>query len=131
MWSPDNSLKPSTELNLTQQLANSNELKNEINNCIAQNNRKNFSHCVTKDLVYTSGDLHYSIGKSNADISAVKIGDKRWRVGVKAYDTYDFTEFQRNLSFSAAVNDLGYIMQKTNLLTPYSWDISFIFIHEE
>ena len=85
---------------------------------------------------FTSGDLHYAIGKYSYTISASvykedfnkKSVRRYWKVNVVLTDTYDFEEVRafENSILSDASNDLGLFMQKTGLLKKYNIELSYI-----
>lgn len=74
-------------------------------------------------------DLFYSIQHSTIIyLPVISNGRHFYRTTIS--DTYDFTEWRsifnaKGFDFAGAANDLGYILQKLNLMTPYYWMISY------
>ena len=60
-------------------------------------------------------------------MSGIK-GDKAWEIDVKVYDKYDFDHWRWGLSKADLANNLGYVMERTNLLKKYDWEVEFKYI---
>ena len=86
-------------------------------------NGKSFNTGMTS-IVFSKGDLHYSIQKMNIQVIGTKEG-ANWHMNVHISDVYDFTEYRTGGGFSNFANNIGYKLQKGNIITPYKWDIYF------
>lgn len=101
----------------------SDEVASAIRDCIIKNEDRNFTNCKTSPE-FISGDLHYSIGKADLEISGEKTADY-WNVEVRLSDKYDFDDPRKFKTISDAANYLGFYMQETYMLGTYYWDVNF------
>ena len=72
-------------------------------------------------------DLFYSIQHATVKISAYK-SVNHWNVKLSVTDIYDFTEFRTAITFANAANNLGYLMQSSMMMHPYTWTVNFTMI---
>ncbi len=83
---------------------------------------------VSGSVAFKDGDLYYGIHYMKFYIlSGVKLDNNKWKLTVKAVDTFDFTQFwlfSHTIGASAA-NDLGWAMQKTKMGIPFTWYLTF------
>jgi hypothetical protein len=103
-------------------------LRNKVFGSLEFNNlinmfRRSFNKSLNASINFTSGDLHYAVGRMNVSLS--KIGNT---IIATASDIYDFTEWYAVPSFSNLANNIGYLVQKNKWLTPYYWQISKIIV---
>ncbi|MDP4119710.1 MAG: hypothetical protein Q8876_01455 [Bacillota bacterium] len=77
---------------------------------------------------FTSGDLHYAVGKANFYITGTKQSNGKWSLSVKVADTYNFDEIRtltKGITKSNLANDLGWAMQKIGMAHTYFWSVTF------
>lgn len=119
-------LSESTKFQLGETLKSSSEIESIINNCISSSNGSSFDNCFSDELNFKSGDLHYSVGKANINISGINYGDY-WDIKFTVSDNYNFDEYRDTGNKSDFYNNVGYYMQKLGVLNSYEWDVNVQF----
>lgn len=83
-----------------------------------------------------NGDLGAAIHNADVYITADQLSNGSWSVYVQVHDTFDFTEFVNPLSYDTVkemflwtMNDLAYLDQSMNILTPVECWIDFCDIY--
>lgn len=105
-----------------------------MDNAIANaknNNLNNYMISVT----FETGDLYYSIHRSDIYLTGYKRDDGRWIINAVMYDVYDFTEIQSFMSNSGewawdvglgtVANDLAYVSQNLGAIQSYGVTVDF------
>ncbi len=84
---------------------------------------------ATRVIHFTEGDLLYAIKHASVRVYAkrrsVYMEGSVWDIKVDLWDTYDFTELFEWDSLAHSANNLGYYMQKYNMMTVYDWSLTF------
>ena len=82
---------------------------------------------LSTSVNFTSGDLHYAVGKMGIMISGQK-NKKVWNLRVKVHDRYNFDEIRtmkNGVTKSNLANDLGYLLQHTGMIKTFKWSYEF------
>ena len=75
----------------------------------------------------TNADLYYSLQHVNFNVRGTK-SNGVWNLTVTVTDTYNFDNLRiisEGLNFGNAANDLGWMMQKVGMMTPYDVSVSY------
>ena len=85
---------------------------------------------TTIPVTFQSGDLYYSIHKSNIKVSGYKGNDGKWKISARLADKYDFTELTTWMDGTDAMlgtlaNDSAAFSQKLGAITPYYIYVDF------
>ena len=123
--SSSSQLSNNTSEKLIKKVKKSQEFKQVVNDTIASSNNKSFKVKTSINFNHND-DLHYGIGNAELYLEGKNDG-VAWTIEVLLKDTYDFTEHRGGLSFGDIMNDFGLYLQNNNWITPYKWDISFIY----
>ena len=88
-----------------------------------------------KDVVFSTGDLYYSIHRSSIHIEGKKNDNGVWSINATLEDTYDFTEIQSfmdengkgstKVGLGTLANDLAVVSQKTGAINSYKIKVEF------
>ena len=74
-----------------------------------------------------NADLYYSLQHISFNVRGNKANGV-WHLTITVTDTYNFDNlrlFSNGLTFGNAANDLGWIMQRVGMMTPYSVEVSY------
>lgn len=130
IYEPEKEMPAINKFILRQEIKESPVIEKNIIKCIQKSNGSSFINCkpeTSSDAEFNSGDLLYSVQHANIEMSGIK-GDKAWEIDVKVYDKYDFDHWRWGLSKADLANNLGYVMERTNLLKKYDWEVEFKYI---
>lgn len=83
---------------------------------------------IFSSVTFSSGDLHYAIGKASYTAEVMERNGKLVAIGMLS-DTYDFTEIRTHDSgfswLSVEANNLGYQLQHDGYGIEYSYSVPF------
>ncbi|WP_052948030.1 RHS repeat-associated core domain-containing protein [Aneurinibacillus tyrosinisolvens] len=107
---------------LISKLKSSPEVQSRVKSYISQaKGATSFLH-LSVPYEFKSGDLYYALQHVTFNFFGQREGS-RWKVGIRVIDRYDFTQWRKLNSFASAANNLGNLLQDTNLLTPYNINV--------
>ena len=83
-------------------------------------------------MIFSSGDLHYAIGKADFYLTGSKKNGK-WTVTISGGDKYDFntSDLFKELSFNGAAIALGWAMERIGMMVVYEWSVSFSYTYKK
>ena len=121
---PHTPLSDSTQNLLKNELKQSKVIHEAIHNTIKESNQISFNKMV--GVEFKTGDLYTSIGKADLYLDGYNDG-MVWRVSAVLRDRYDFNDFRKNNSIGNIMNNFGVLMQSTDMIEIYDFEIEFMF----
>lgn len=124
LWGNGKTLDKATKNSMSVALSQSSTLAKKIVSDYAQQGSR-----IDSSVEFSSGDLHYAIGKAGYTAEVTQSGSILHVTGVLS-DTYDFTEERSHNDkrfswLSVEANNLGLQLQRDGYGIEYKYDVSF------